>query len=243
MDTFVKNIFKFILDVLFPIRCIGCAKEGSWICQRCALQIPALEEHVCGICEKMVTPDGRTCIDCKRKSALDALVPAVPYNHSFVAKSVHFFKYRFVKDLHRDLGSLVAKSIRKTDLPIPDLIIPIPLHPRRLRWRGFNQSGLLAAHVAKNLLPLTEISLEENLLIRKRHTKSQMKIKDYSNRKQNIIGAFQVTRPQTVQNKTILLIDDICTTGSTIFECAKVLKTAGAKEVYAAVIARQEIKD
>ena len=82
----------------------------------------------------------------------------------------------------------------------------------------------------------------ENILIRSRHTKAQMTIKDYASRQQNLSGAFSITNPEMIKNKTILLIDDISTTGSTIFECAKVLKLAGAKEIYATVIARQQTK-
>jgi len=122
------------------------------------------------------------------------------------------------------------------------MVVPIPLHPRRLRWRGFNQSALLAGHIAANLLPQNPLPFDENMLVRKRYTPPQMEISNYQNRKQNIAGAFSLAGRKDVRNKTVLLIDDVATTGSTIFECARVLKAAGAREVFAAVIARQEIK-
>ncbi|EKD58508.1 MAG: amidophosphoribosyltransferase family protein [uncultured bacterium] len=237
----MQNFFKSILDTLFPIRCIDCKKEGAWLCEKCLSKIPILSEHVCGVCEKQTTPHGMTCLNCKKKNPLDGLVPAVSYKHPSVCKAVHLFKYRFLPDLSVVLGSLITKCIRETELPIPDMIIPIPLHPRRMRWRGFNQSALLAQQVSENLLTLSEIPLVENVLIRKRYTSSQMEIKDYHNRQKNLIGAFSLSDKSIVENKIIFLIDDVATTGSTVFECAKVLKAAGARQVYCAVIARQEL--
>ena len=241
-STVFCKLHKFVLDTLFPVTCILCKKEDEWICENCFSHIFTQNEHVCGICEKVTTPDGRTCQKCKKKSALSALVVATSYANSSIAKAVHFYKYRFIPDLHIQLGNLIVKSLQKTDLPLADIIIPVPLHPRRLRWRGFNQSELLAKYSSANLLPNTCIDLDGKTLIRKKYTPPQMKISNYQHRKQNMQGAFHVINSEKIKNKTILLIDDIVTTGSTIFECAHVLKNSGAKEVYAAVIARQEIK-
>ncbi|HOW60916.1 MAG TPA: phosphoribosyltransferase family protein [Candidatus Moranbacteria bacterium] len=242
LSTVFSRSYKLILDILFPITCISCGKEDEWICQDCLSNIFIKNEHVCGICEKVITPDGKTCLACKKKSALGALITAVSYKNPTVAQAVHFYKYRFIPDLHIQLGNLMIKAIQKTDLPLPDIIIPIPLHPRRLRWRGFNQSALLAKHISLKLLPGTEILMDEKILIRKKYTFPQMKISSYQQRKENIKGAFSITNPEKIKSKTILLIDDIATTGSTIFECTRILKDSGAKEIYAAVIARQEIK-
>ncbi|KKQ45461.1 MAG: hypothetical protein US63_C0016G0012 [Candidatus Moranbacteria bacterium GW2011_GWC2_37_8] len=241
MREIISTFSDFILDTLFPIRCLQCKKEGNWICRACASNIHIQTEHVCPICERSTTPNGKTCLDCKKKSALDGIIPATNYQDPTVSKAIHHFKYRFIADLHVELGGLLISALQKSDTPIPDIIIPIPLHTRRLRWRGFNQSFLLASQVAQKLLPAIEIKLEENILIRKRYTCPQMEIKDYQSRKQNLAGAFHCSDANAVKNKIILLIDDVATTGSTIFECAKVLKKAGAKEVYAAVIARQEV--
>ena len=161
LSTVFSRSYKLILDILFPITCISCGKEDEWICQDCLSNIFIKNEHVCGICEKVITPDGKTCLACKKKSALGALITAVSYKNPTVAQAVHFYKYRFIPDLHIQLGNLMIKAIQKTDLPLPDIIIPIPLHPRRLRWRGFNQSALLAKHISLKLLPGTEILMDE----------------------------------------------------------------------------------
>jgi ComF family protein len=187
----------------------------------------------------MITPDGRTCLSCKKKSSLGGLIIASAYTQFSIAKAVHLFKYRFIDELHVPLGDLLVKVLRKTELPLPDLIVPVPLHKRRLRWRGFNQSSLLASHLANNLLSQNEISLDKHVLIRNRYTVPQMGISDYASRKNNIGGAFSISPNSDIKNKTILLVDDIATTGFTLFECANVLKKAGAKEVFAIVIARQ----
>jgi len=234
------KIRKLALDTLFPISCIQCQKEGVWLCDACFSSIIIQNEHVCGVCEKMITPDGRTCHACKKKNALDGLIVTTSYTSSFISRAIHFYKYRFVSDLHVSLANLLVKAFRKTDVPLPDIIIPIPLHTRRLRWRGFNQSFLLARHLSTNLLPQFEIPLKE-CLVRNRYTSPQMEIKDYHSRKQNLADAFSMAAKEKVKNKTILLVDDVATTGSTIFECAKVLKKAGAKEVFAIVVARQEM--
>ncbi|EKE19538.1 MAG: amidophosphoribosyltransferase-like protein [uncultured bacterium] len=238
----VKKINKLILDILFPITCISCKRNGTWLCENCFFKIKKTAEQVCGICEIRITPDGRTCQNCKKKSSLDGLLTCASYKQNSVARAVHFFKYRFIADLHVPLGNLMVNVMQKTDIPLPDLILPIPLHKRRLRWRGFNQSSLLAKRISQELLPGAIISTEENILIRNRYTTPQMGIKDYKHRQQNLNGAFLIPNEELVKNKIILLVDDIATTGSTILECAKVLKNAGAKEIFAIVIARQETK-
>jgi ComF family protein len=130
------------------------------------------------------------------------------------------------------------------DLKLPDLIVPVPLHRRRERWRGFNQAELLAENLGKNLSPGYDIPILK-ILKRKKFTAPQMKIKNYKEREKNIRSAFILNDPLEVElkNKKILLIDDISTTGSTLLECAKVLKSAGASSVWGMVLARQEYKN
>ena len=239
---YVETIHRFILDILFPVTCLGCGKEGTWLCETCLALLPLEDEHVCPICEKMVTPSGRTCFACRKKSPLDALLAAFFYDRELVRRAVHHYKYRFIAELHVPLGGLLVDSLLQSDLPLPDLIIPVPLHRRRLRWRGFNQSQLLAQHVGAHLTPGFPIPVCLDVLQRKRYTLPQMGIKDKPQRRRNIENAFIFSSAAEVQNRSILLVDDIATTGATIFECARMLKAAGAKQVWAVVIARQAIK-
>lgn len=245
---------NFILDILFPVSCISCGKENTWLCEDCLSQISPKREQVCPVCEKNITPDGRVCFFCRKKSALNGLLVAASYQNKTVAEAVHYYKYRFVEDLHVPLGEILIRAYFDSQLPVPDLIIPVPLHKRRLRYRGFNQAEILAQHLGRNLAPGFEVPIMGNLLIRSRYTRPQMEIKNYTRRRSNIQNAFKIktsdincdrnlyqTEKDPLNNKSILLVDDIATTGSTIFECAKVLKQNGAKEVFGVVVARQEI--
>lgn len=173
---------------------------------------------------------------------------------------VHLYKYRFVEDLHISLGKLMIRAILQAEIPLPDFIVPVPLHKKRLRWRGFNQAQLLADYLSINLTPGFPIPVLNNFLLRQKNTHSQMEIKNYTQRQKNMEGAFAIhpiksgeagaklfnrvskENKNLISGKNILLVDDISTTGSTLFECAKVLKTAGAQSVFGVVIARQEFK-
>ena len=115
-----------------------------------------------------------------------------------------------------------------------DYILAVPLHKKRLRWRGFNQAEYLAKRVADHF----GLIFRDDIIIRQKYTPPQVKIRDYKERAKNIKGAFKCLSPRSIKNKKIILIDDVCTTLSTLGECAKVLKKAGAKEVWGLVLAR-----
>lgn len=250
----LKIIKKFTLDTLFPVSCLSCGQPDTWLCQKCSEKIANLPTQVCPYCEKINTPTGAICPNCKLKSLqrkasfpLDNLIVATRYTRSNIARLVHAFKYNFVPDLGFPLSELMRKALLDNHLPLPDFILGVPLHPRRLRWRGFNQAEILARHLSANLSPGLPIPIINDLIIRKKFTPPQMKIKNYQARKNNMQNSFSLSdsyssEKEGVKNKKILLVDDISTTGSTLLECAKVLKNAGARKVYGAVIARQEMK-
>lgn len=253
-----KKIKGFILDTLFPISCVSCGENGIWLCEPCLQKISLLSFQLCPKCERIITEKGRLCNFCKHAGCpLDGMIAATRYKENNLFKLIRLFKYNFAEDLHIPLGRLLVKIILKNNLALPDIIIPIPLHKRRLRWRGFNQSELLAKYVSANLTPGFSIPVFSDLIIRQKYTPPQMKIKKYSARRKNMQDAFEINKKSVIANgdingglyrsngnslkgKKILLIDDICTTGATLFECAKILKLAGAKQVSAAIIARQE---
>ena len=247
-----KKIQTFILDTLFPISCLSCGAPNVWLCPECFSKIKILSSQVCPYCEKVFTENGTTCPSCRinflkknDRPPLDGLIVAARYTDGPLARLVHTFKYNFVQDLALPLGNLLTKAATINDSPLPDLIVPVPLHPRRLRWRGFNQSEKLADQLSQDISPGMIIPMEKNIVRRQSYTPPQMKIKNYSERRKNLAGAFTINPlagSKDLTGKNILLVDDICTTGSTLFECARVLKSAGAKKVYAIVLARQEIE-
>jgi len=240
----LKTIQTFILDTLFPIACLSCGCDNVWLCDQCLKKIQLLSFQLCPQCERLITQNGRLCSFCKARGApLDALIVATRYKEGSVSKLVHLYKYNFIEDLSAPLGKLLTKALLDSGSAIPDLIVPVPLHPRRLRWRGFNQAELLGDYVGLNLTPGYAIPVLPDILKRIRYTPPQMKIKNYFQRRKNMRDVFSVVaEPAQIKNKTILLIDDVATTGATVFECAKALKLSGARKVCAAVIARQEIK-
>lgn len=250
----LKKIHKFILDTLFPILCLDCRKEGSWLCPKCLEKIRLIPFQACPLCEKIATEKGRACSRCSGKILaekgflpIDGLLTAVKYGNGNISHLVHLYKYSFLFDLSIPLGKLLVKSFIQNNLPLPDFILPVPLHARRLRWRGFNQAELLSRYISQNITPAFSIPVITDLIIRERYTLPQMKIKTYSERQKNIRGAFRISPKnpaviEKIRGKKILLIDDIATTGATLLECGKLLKKSGAKEVFGAVIARQEIK-
>lgn len=173
---------------------------------------------------------------------MDAIIVSSRYATIGIAKMIHLFKYNFIEDLKIPLGKIMVKSFLNHRISLPDILIPVPLHKRRLRARGFNQSELLADFLGENLAPGINLPVLNDTLSRRRPTPSQMKIKNYKERQKNIQNAFIVLKKAEIKNKNILLVDDVATTGATLLECARVLKTAGARKVSAIVIARQEFK-
>jgi ComF family protein len=157
-----------------------------------------------------------------------------------VAKAIHTYKYRFIATLAQPLGTWLANRVSEIDLPLPDLYIPVPLHPRRLRFRGFNQSALLAQALADTLTPGSVLPVLQDHLIRTRFTKPQMKTSSREERLGNLKNAFAISETSTasIHGKAVWLIDDIATTGTTLEECARALKAAGAKSVFGIVLAR-----
>ncbi|HFC77051.1 MAG TPA: ComF family protein [Candidatus Moranbacteria bacterium] len=245
--NFLENFKKFLLDTLFPIECLSCNKSDDWICDDCLNKISIKNHQTCPLCKQIETPNGNTCFDCREKFSLDGLLVASFYRRNkhktILAQLIHFYKYRFVSELNNPLGEILKKAFLNSNLILPDFIIPIPLHHRRLRWRNFNQSKLLANYLSVNLTPGFKIDLLENVIIRKKYTQPQAKIKNRQQRIKNLQGIFAINKNSTdfklIKNKTILLVDDVATTGSTLFECAKALKQNHVKKVYAIVLARQ----
>jgi ComF family protein len=147
-------------------------------------------------------------------------------------QAIHALKYHHVRDLAIPLSELLLALWRELDWEV-DLVLPVPLYPRRQRERGYNQSALLAAQLTKGL-DLTTAS--PNVLKRVRHTRSQTGL-DAAERRQNVSGAF-FCQDSTVRGQRVLLVDDVCTTGATLDACARALKGGGAHSVHALTVAR-----
>ena len=254
ITEYFTKLHNFILDILFPVHCLRCQKYNDWICEKCFSKINILQVQFCPYCEKIISPNGRICQQCKNKFLktneiwpLDGLIASATYGKNGVSDLIYCFKYNFISDLGLPLARILCKAFLLNNLFLPDIIIPIPLHQKRLRWRGFNQAEILANYFAENITPGFSVSVISNFIIRKKYTGAQMKIKNYQERQKNVRNIFTLNKkflqPKILEGKTVLLIDDIATTGSTLFEAGRIIKLAGAVKVFAIVIARQEIKN
>lgn len=236
----LSSLAKTFTDLFFPLHCFGCGQEGAIACRACLAAIPETEYQECPVCRRPYQKNGAVCRNCRKATAIDGLFVARPYRHRLLRRLVFALKYRFIDAATEPLVSLLAESIIHHPLSLPDLVIPVPLHSRRLRFRGFNQAEVLAEKLMKQLLPGEPIPVRADLLQRTRFTKPQMKTNSKSERLANLSDAFavpiEVAGPLVGQY--VWLIDDVATTGTTLDECARALKNAGAKSVWGIVIAR-----
>lgn len=217
---------KFILDLLFPKFCFLCKREGSYLCRDCLATF-----EISGFHQKH-----------KTQYLSDLYYPSNYQNH-FIKKLIQNFKYEpFIKELAQPLSSLIIEhfQLMENQPNFKDFIlVPIPLDKKRLKWRGFNQ----AEEIAKELSKFFKIPLFNNILIKIKGTLPQVDLSE-KERRENVKNNFLVKNKNLIQNKKILLIDDVYTTGSTMEECARVLKQPtedgcpGAKEIIGIVVAR-----
>jgi ComF family protein len=154
--------------------------------------------------------------------------------HGILQQIIHAMKYRPVYGLARPLAQLLQHQFEACWAEAaPAVLVPVPLHRRRLRQREFDQALALAWYLSQGV----GIPCEAEILRRQRDTKSQVGL-NFTERDQNVRGAFEVRHPQSIRGKTVLLIDDVYTTGATVNECARVLQRAGAEWVGVYTLAR-----
>lgn len=215
----IQKIFNSLIDILFPIECLGCNQEDVFLCDNCLKSIPL---------HQSIIPFEHPL------QYLDQVLTAVDYRHRLVRKSIHYFKFRFIVELAKPLAKLLIEYVKRINLNLNDaLIIPVPLNKKRLLERGFNQSELIARYFADGF----NLPLAIEAIVRCRHTPHQVGL-NKKQRKNNMENAFQILNPELIKNKNIILIDDVVTTGSTLEEIAKVLKENGAKKVIGLTIAK-----
>ncbi|OHA00686.1 MAG: hypothetical protein A3C07_00495 [Candidatus Sungbacteria bacterium RIFCSPHIGHO2_02_FULL_47_11] len=226
------------MDLLFPPLCFGCKTEGAFLCARCKTDLRWIPPtcFVCGAFRppRKRVPAGRTCSLCQKKTHIYAFLSPFSYAQDLVREQLHSFKYNRVRSLDAIFAQLLREylDIYNINLPKNEVIIPIPLHKSRERTRGFNQSE----RIARRLQEIFPIEFRSDILQKIKPTKPQIEL-TASERRQNVIGTFAVNHPEVIKNKTVILLDDVKTTGATLEEAARVLKDAGAKKIWAITIA------
>jgi ComF family protein len=225
----VRQLPGAALDLLFPLNCVGCQREGKVLCSSCVAGLLELTPPYCLICAHPNAP--ATCDWClESPPAFDGI--RAPYRmEGAIKEAVHHLKYRGLKAAAPELAELLARYF--AEHPVPgDVLIPVPLHPRRLRSRGYNQSALLAKELSKKL----DLVMDQKLLARTRNTPPQVSA-SRPERRDNVQDSFRCSG--SVDRRAVILVDDVATTGSTLSACAGALKAAGASSVWGLVLARE----
>lgn len=218
-----RKLSKFFLDLLFPLECLECQTEGNYLCVSCFKKIKTnTKSELLAAKINLHLPE------------LTEIYIAGDYEDKILSKLIIKYKYNFLSPLGKILADFLINFWNTLDLDWsrePILIIPIPLSKKRLRWRGFNQAEILAREFCGYYNYQLCLDLK-----RKKHRSPQANLNE-AKRLINIKSVF-VWKGKSLDGKTIILIDDVATTGATLNEAAHILKLAGAKQVYALVLAK-----
>lgn len=232
LQTPLNAVRSKLVDLLFPPTCVGCGREGAFICPACIGGMLRLPPPLCPVCGRPMISEER-CPSCRRwKLDIDGIRSPFAFQ-GVLRQAIHRFKYGGFKALARPLAELLARNLESRPL-LAEVLVPVPLHPLRLRERGYNQSGLLVRELGR----LTGLPVEEGTLFRQRNSPAQVRTPDSEERRGNVSGAFGC-RNDGLSGKRVLLIDDVCTTGATLNSCAIALKAAGTASVWGLALARE----
>ncbi|MEK6745340.1 MAG: ComF family protein [Nitrospirota bacterium] len=238
-----RYIIHTLLDFILPATCSYCRSPVGdsgipHFCEACWSDFSPLHGPVCTSCGRpfgspvsLTDSPEHECLSCRMTPPHYDQALAAGLFEGPLREAIHVYKYRPLRSLGEPLARWMAGQVRMT-VPL-DIAMPVPLHKKRLRHRGFNQALLLAHGVSERFA----MPLNYDNLVRVRYTRPQVELSGRE-RAENVRGAFNLVRPAEVSDKRILLIDDVFTTGATMNECAKVLKDAGAASVTVLTLAR-----
>ncbi len=217
---FIEPIINLILEIFFPSSCLGCKTKGEILCSSCIIKIKRTEKETAG-----------------------NIIAVFQYHDLLIKKAIWDLKYHHRPSLGKRLGEILYEELLEdiSDLKIytagaPIIVIPIPISKKRKRKRGYNQ----AKKIAKGFCGKGErenFLLKTNIVIKKIKTTPQARITNRSRRLKNIKGSFKIKNKELVQGQTIIIVDDVTTTGGTINEVINILKKAGAKKVVGFAVA------
>ena len=246
----VHQLVSEALDLVFPPKCQVCGQfSRELFCDTCRASVAPIRPPLCRRCGRAFDPKGlavRTgtvlplCGECRLGTFRFDVARATATHTGALRKAIIALKFYGRKRLAQPLGDMLTEFVRR---PRPsaagiapdavDIVVPVPLHQRRERWRGYNQALLLAQRLAAGIAR----PLRPDVLVRSRETKPQIDLAPRQ-RRTNVRGAFEVALPEAIAGRAVLLIDDVFTTGNTLSECARVLKRAGATHVACLTLSR-----
>ena len=226
----VQTIARTTLDWLFPPTCLGCGEEGVFICPECFSRIKLIPRDVCNFCGSYTSKQGK-CVNCDNKVLPYAGFRAFAYYDGVVRKAVHHLKYQNDLTIGHYLAGWLHLVYERTDWDV-DLIVPIPIGEQKRAQRGYNQ----AERLAKPLAEMLDMPFSNEALIRINELSSQVGL-NHEERRENVRQAF-VANAHMVKGKTILLVDDVFTSGATMEAAATELVGSDAQKVYCLTVAK-----
>ncbi|MGA9994769.1 MAG: ComF family protein, partial [Pyrinomonadaceae bacterium] len=239
-----NELYDATLALVYPQACAVCgasveARSDGVACDKCwrATRIIDGSETLCWKCGEVargsVPEEKRECVRCRRcdEAEFDAARACGVYEKALRASVLALKREPYVAPR---LARLLCEAQRRAPLGRATLVIPVPLHPERELERGFNQAVLLGRALSK----LSGLAFDEWSLVRATHTERHRAGMDARSRRESVEDAFEIERPRLVKDESILLVDDVYTTGATVSSCAKALKQAGAREVFVLTVAR-----
>lgn len=223
---------KTIVDFFFPIYCVGCKKEGDFLCHNC---LPKLPRILSPFCQKCGRPEstGSLCPTCW---GWDAKIDGIRSPFRFdgiISQAIYQLKYHNLRAIAGYMAELLHNYLVVNPIP-GDTLMSVPLHSKRLRQRGYNQSDL----IAKKLSKLEGLQMIDRCLSRQKDNPPQTKTKNVEERRRNVVDAF-ICSDKSLSGKRVILIDDVCTSGATLEACAVALKTVGVSSVWGLTLARE----
>ncbi|WP_141611546.1 ComF family protein [Litorilinea aerophila] len=228
-----QRVVDRCVDLFFPPACAGCGQVGYPFCPRCAQRVEPVPRPCCTICGRPQPEPTDACPACAAALVHPVTrIRAAALYTSPLREAIHAFKYGGRPELAQSLGRYLVVAFGEADWDTPvDLVVPVPLHRDRLAERGYNQSQLLAQALCRWL----HLPLGTDALTRVRQTRQQVGL-DAAARQENVLEAF-VASSAAVQGRTLLLVDDVYTTGATLKACAAAALEAGATRVYGLTLA------
>ncbi|MFA5086736.1 MAG: ComF family protein [Candidatus Paceibacterota bacterium] len=232
----IDNIKNLMLDAIFPKKCLNCGKEGNFFCEDCfsLIDVNPFKYCLCERPQKIISE--KQCKYCANKK-LDGLYSASDFEQAQVRQLIHNFKYKSqIKELCYPLSLLILTHLYfiAKYFPPNSLLVPVPLFIKKKKRRGFNQ----AEEIGKVISEKIGIPISLDNLARIKNTQPQVKL-NREQRIENIKNAFEIKNKNEFKGKIIFLLDDVYTTGATMEECSRLLKKAGAKEVWGLTVARE----
>ena len=250
MVSGIRGAATALFATLFPADCRLCGSpliniSRLPVCEECLTAVRPISEGVCSICgerlaqgQSFYDQDETRCSLCQRAQPIFVKAAAYGSYEGGLRELIHLLKYEHVRPASGVLGRMLADVIGDLHSLFAGevVVVPVPLHRSKFRQRGFNQAEEIGRKALKGL-GCSTLMLAANVLERRRETQSQIGLSRHQ-RRENMRGAFAAARPELIRDREVLVVDDVFTTGTTVSECARVLRRAGASKVFVATVAR-----